>query len=29
MNFKINKIYNTIINNKNYNPYNLDIISQK
>lgn len=24
----INKIYNTIINNKNYNPYKLDIMSQ-
>lgn len=24
----VSKIYNTIINNKNYNPYKLDIISQ-
>ena len=29
MNFiSVSKIYNTIINNKNYNPYKLDIISQ-
>jgi hypothetical protein len=28
INLKLSKIYNSVLNNKYYNPYNLDIISK-